>query len=98
MNVWIRQISQLVGFGGACLALAAGALLGFSVPTMVVRALVVGGVLFAAVEILGRLAGETILGVAIEQTVRRQSRQTRASEDEPAAEAGAQRKRRARAA
>jgi len=88
MKVWIRQIARLAGLTGACLMLAAGALLGLGVTTLVLRSLIVGVVLYVAVAILGRLAGETILGVAVEHCLKRRGAASPAAEAERAAPAG----------
>lgn len=85
MRVWIRQIAQFVGLIGACVTLIAGVLLGLSVPTLVLRATVVGVALGFAILILGRLVGEAILRAAVEHYVERQTRNLAEPEPRPAA-------------
>jgi hypothetical protein len=85
MRVWIRQIAQFVGLSGACVTLVAGALLGLTVPTLVVRAAVVGVALGFAIQILGGLLGDAILRAAVGHYVQRQTRDLAEPERRPAA-------------
>jgi hypothetical protein len=85
MRVWIRQIAQFVGLSGACVTLVVGALLGLTVPTLVLRAAVVGVALGFGVLILGRLVGDAILHAAVEHYVERQTRNLAEPEPRPAA-------------
>jgi hypothetical protein len=87
MKVWIRQIAQLVAFTGVCVTLVAGTLLGLRVPTLVLRGLIVGSVLYVAVTLLGRLAGDAVLGVALEHYLRRRTPASGERGTETAAEA-----------
>ncbi|MCK4412082.1 MAG: hypothetical protein KAY32_00925 [Candidatus Eisenbacteria sp.] len=69
MHAWIRSWAQIFGVAGAALMMVAGVALGLSVPAIVLRSLVVGGVLYAAVLILGRLVGHALLRVIVTQRV-----------------------------
>ncbi len=65
MDALVRNWARLLGVGGAAVTILVGIVMGFSLPTLVVRSLAVGAVLYAAVLILGRAVAEAILRVAL---------------------------------
>lgn len=85
MKILIRQIAQFAGLTGTCVTLVAGAVQGISAPALVLRGFVVGMAIFLAIELLGRIVGETVLRVAVEHYVQRQTRVATAPEPEVAA-------------
>lgn len=82
MDAWVRYWSQRTAVVGGCLTLVAGPILGVSLPVMVFRALVVGGVLYVAVRVMGGLVGRALLWLALAEQEKAMSRRKPEGDDE----------------
>ena len=82
MDAWVRYWSQRMAVVGSCLTLVAGPILGVSLPVMVFRALVVGGVLYVAVRVMGGLVGRALLWLALAEQEKAKSRRKPEGDDD----------------
>ena len=72
MDAWAGLWALRLGMAATCLILVVGLALGIRPETMVLRSVVVGGVLYGGLRVLGGLVGVVLLRLAVEHTLAKQ--------------------------